>query len=104
MNDAISFFDQKSLSYVYENGWEFTNFFDGHTRITEVAARGVLHEPVKITRVGDDLFFVAWVDEEMGPISQVFDFKAGCMWASVPWEGDVQVWPAKITSFVEGRT
>ncbi len=99
----ISFFDQKSLSYTYENGWSFTNFFDGHTRITEVASRGVLREPYLVQQVQPDIWFVTWEDEHMGPISQTFDFSTNRMWAAVKYEGRMQIWPGEITAFVEGR-
>ncbi len=99
----ISFFDQKTLSYTYENGWSFTNFFDGDTRITKVAKRGVLREKVVVQQVRDGVWFVAWEDEHMGPISQTFDFNANRMWAAVKFEGELQIWPGEITGFGEGR-
>ena len=39
----------------------------------------------------------------MGPITQVVDFTQERILAAVPWEGSVEIWPAKITAFVEGR-
>ena len=53
MKDAISIFDQMSLSYTYENnGWSFTNFFDGYMRISEMESRGTLREIVTVIGIG----------------------------------------------------
>lgn len=99
MNDPIDYFNQKTLSYTYENGWSFSNFFDGLTRITEVASRGVLHETMSMRAVEDEVFIVAWRDEEMGPISQLIDMRKRELYASVLWEGEMQIWKAEITAF-----
>jgi hypothetical protein len=46
-----------SLSYTYENnGWAFTNYFDGSIRITEMESRGTLREVVTIDELRDDIF------------------------------------------------
>ena len=104
MNDAISVFDQKSLSYTYENnGWSFTNYFDGHTRISEVEGRGTLHEIVAVTEAADGIYFLTWEDEEMGPLTQLIDLSNKRIFAAVPWEGKMEIWPGTITSFTEGR-
>lgn len=104
MTAALSRFDQMSLSYTYENnGWAFTNYFDGSIRITEMESRGTLREVVTIDELRDDIYLITWADEEMGPITQVVDFKQERILAAVPWEGSVEIWPAKITAFVEGR-
>jgi hypothetical protein len=64
-----------SLSYTYENnGWAFTNYFDGSIRITEMESRGTLREVVTIDELRDDIYLITWADEEMGPITQVVDF------------------------------
>lgn len=104
MTDALSRFDQMSLSYTYENnGWSFTNYFDGSIRISELESRGTLRETVTIEELRDDVYMIAWVDEEMGPISQVVDLSMQRILAAVPWEGSVEIWPAKISAFVKGR-
>ena len=104
MTDALSYFDQMSLSYTYENnGWSFTNFFDGHIRISEMESRGTLRETVTIEELRDEIYVITWEDEEMGPITQIVDFPNQRMLAAVPWEGKVEIWPAKITAFVKGR-
>ena len=104
MSDALSHFDKKSLSYTYENnGWEFTNYFQGNLRISEMESRGTLRENVAIEELRDGIYVIAWEDAEMGPITQIVDFPKELILAAVPWEGKVEIWPAKITAFVEGK-
>lgn len=104
MTDATARFDQMSLSYTYENnGWSFTNFFEGNTRISEMASRGTLRETVSIEALRDEVYVIAWEDEEMGTITQVVDLPEQRILAAVPWDGKVEIWPAKITVFIEGH-
>jgi len=49
--------------------------------------------------VEDEVFIVAWRDEEMGPISQLIDMRKRELYASVLWEGEMQIWKAEITAF-----
>ena len=105
MTDAQAHFEKKSLSYTYENNdWSFTNYFEGNIRISEMEARGTLHESVIIEELRYEIYVITWEDEEMGPITQVIDFPQQRILAAVPWEGKIEIWPAKITAFVEGRT
>lgn len=104
MNKAVEFFNKMSLSYTYDNnGWSFTNYFDGTTRISELEARGTLHETVAIEQLRENVYVIAWEDEEMGPMSQLVDMEQEIILAAIPWEGKVEIWPAKITSFVKGK-
>lgn len=104
MTDALSYFDKKSLSYTYNNnGWSFTNYFEGNIRISEMESRGTLRESIAIDELRDGIYVIAWEDAEMGPITQVVDFPKKRILAAVPWEGKVETWPATITAFVEGR-
>lgn len=104
MNDAISVFDKKSLSYTYNNnGHSDTNYFDGHTRITEVEGRGTLHETVIVTEVSDGMYFLTWEDVEMGALTQLIDLTNKQIFVAVPWEGKMEIWTATITGFVEGK-
>lgn len=71
--DPIAVFDGKSVSYTYDNGWSFTNTFDGHLRITD-APRAELREHVEIVEVRDGLYFLSWIDDggvEASPKSHV---------------------------------
>lgn len=103
MTDAIKKFDGMSLSYTYENDWEFTNYFEGTTRITEVGARGILHETMAIEKLRDGIYMISWEDAEMGYITQVFDLPNKTMLASVPIEGKIEIWKAVVTQFVKGQ-
>ena len=104
MSDALSHFDNKSLSYTYEtNGFDFTNYFDGDLRITETEARGTLRETVAIEKVRDEVYVISWLDAEVGLIVQVVDFPNQRLLASLSLEGKVEIWPAKLTGFVEGK-
>lgn len=80
----IARFHEKTISYTYDNGWSFTNTFDGHTRISEVPGRGVLREHVEMVELRPDLYFVSWVDDEMGLIAQTIDLDMGTVLAAIP--------------------
>ncbi|NND04487.1 MAG: hypothetical protein HKN91_17060 [Acidimicrobiia bacterium] len=84
--DPIARFHKKTISYTYDNGWSFTNTFDGHTRVTEVPGRGVLNEQIEMTELRPDLYFAAWIDDEMGLIAQVIDLDNGTILAAIPDE------------------
>lgn len=81
--DPISVFDQTTLSYTYDNGWSFTNSFEGHLRVSEVP-RGVLREHVEVVQLREDLYFLSWVDDEMGLLAQTIDFATGKVVAAIP--------------------
>lgn len=98
-SDALGVFDKKTISYTYENGWQFTNVFDGATRITDTDARGTLREHVEIRHIAAQTYCVGWTDDEMGPISQVIDLNARVLLAAVPIEGKIEMWTATITDF-----
>ncbi len=85
--DPISVLDGRTISYTYDNGWSFTNTFDGHLRISRVS-RGELREHVEITELRDGLFFVSWIDDEMGLLSQIIDFEADTVLAAIPVDGE----------------
>jgi phenolic acid decarboxylase len=97
-SSAIDVFDQRTLSYTYDNGWEFTNFFEGNLRTSTVEGRGELRETVVVTKTGKDLYFVAWEDDEMGLITQIIDLGNNTLQAAVLLEGNVDIWSGKITS------
>ncbi|MGH1346318.1 MAG: hypothetical protein ACRBN8_32425 [Nannocystales bacterium] len=97
--DALEVFNGKKLSYTYENGWAFTNVFDGSTRITEVEGRGTLRERVAIRYVAPQTYFITWTDDEMGPITQVIDLQARTLIAAVPVDGNIEVWTSTVTAF-----
>ncbi len=100
MKDAISHFDKKTFSYTYtNNGWSFTNFFEGNLRISELEKRGTLREIVTVCEFPKDIFMITWEDEEMGPITQVIDFKQNTIVAALKWEGEMVIWPGVITEF-----
>lgn len=98
-SSAIDVFDGKTFSYTYDNGWEFTNFFQGDLRISHMEDRGELREKVVVTHAGKDLYFIAWEDEFMGLITQVVDLGNQTLQAAVLLEGKVEIWGGKITSF-----
>jgi len=81
--DPISVFDAKTISYTYDNGWSFTNTFDGHLRISHVS-RGELREHVEMIELRDGLFFASWIDDEMGLLAQIIDFETDTVLAAVP--------------------
>lgn len=97
--NALDVFNGKKLSYTYENDWAFTNRFDGSTRITEVEGRGTLHEQIEIRWVSADKYYIAWIDEEMGPITQLVDLAAKTLLVSLSMEGKIEVWKGTITAF-----
>lgn len=103
MKEAVRFFDDMTISYTYENGWGFTNYFKGTLRITEVAARGILHEEMNIQELRDGIYMISWEDEERGFITQVIDIPNRKLMASVPIDGKVEIWSATITQFVKGK-
>lgn len=99
-NGPIAKFDEKTISYTYDNGWSFTNTFEGHTRVSEVPGRGVLREHIEMTELRPDLFFVSWVDDEMGLIAQAIDLEAGTVLAAIPAGGErTEILSGVITSF-----
>jgi len=104
MDNAVDHFNGKKFSYVYDNGWEFTNFFQGNLRVSEMEKRGVLRETVEIASVGMDCFVIAWVDEEMGPITQYVDFSKKELLCTVFYEEKMQIWKGKVTEFENGTS
>lgn len=84
--DPIATFDGKSISYTYNNGWEFTNTFDGRTRITVTDRRGELREPIQIHELRPGLFFISWIDGEMGLLAQILDIENGTVMTAIPVE------------------
>lgn len=99
-NDPISKFDGKSLSYEYDNGWSFTNKFDGHLRTSNVP-RGVLREHVEMVEIRSGVYFATWIDDEMGLLAQVIDVENGTIMAAIPSdnEGGAQVIVGEISEF-----
>jgi len=85
--DPIAAFDGRTISYTYDNGWSFTNTFDGHLRRSSVP-RGNLEEIVQIAEVRDGLYFLSWIDDEMGLLAQVIDVHSGAVLATVPSDDD----------------
>ncbi len=85
--DPISVFDGKTISYTYDNGWSFTNTFDGHLRISQVP-RGELREHVEMIELRDGLFFVSWIDDEMGLLAQIIDCETDTVLAAIPDDGE----------------
>ena len=76
---------------------------DGHTRISELESRGTLREIVTVIEVSDGVYFLTWEDEEMGALTQLIDLPGKRIFAAVPWKGKMEIWPAVITEFCEGR-
>ncbi len=87
--NALADFDGKSISYTYENGWSFTNNFDRNIRHSSVP-RGELHEHVEITRLREGLYFVSWIDDEMGLLAQIIDFHTKTVVAAIPVDGEAR--------------
>ena len=83
MTDPIARFNGTTISYSYDNGWSFTNTFDGHLRVSHVP-RGELREHVEMAEIRDGLFFVSWIDDEMGLIAQIIDFENDTVLAAIP--------------------
>ncbi len=86
--DPIDTFDGTSISYTYDNGWEFTNTFEGRTRVTITDRRGELREPIQIHELRPNLFFISWVDGEMGLLAQILDLENRTVMTAIPVEGD----------------
>lgn len=59
----------------------------GHLRISFVP-RGELREHVEMAEIRDGLFFVSWIDDEMGLIAQIIDFGADTVLAAIPADGE----------------
>lgn len=81
--DPIAAFDGRTISYAYDNGWSFTNTFDGHLRHSSVP-RGDLLEHVEIAKIRDGIHLVSWVDDGMGLVAQVIDERSGLVLAAIP--------------------
>ncbi len=86
--DPIGRFDGRSISYRYDNGWEFTNTFDGRVRVTITDRRGELREPIQIRELRPDLFFISWIDGEMGLLAQIIDLEHRTVMTAIPDEAD----------------
>ncbi len=94
--DPIASFDKKTISYTYDNGWSFTNTFDGQTRISVVPRRGELREHVQMRELRPGLFLATWIDDEMGLLAQTIDLEQGTVLTTIPVEND------NITQFISG--
>jgi len=96
--DPISVFDGKTISYTYDNGWSFTNAFDGNLRVSHVP-RGELREITEVVQLRDGLFFVSWIDDEMGLLAQIIDFEKNIVLAAIPGEeaGTTQTLTGRLT-------
>ena len=100
--DPIARFDGKTISYTYDNGWDFANTFEGNIRVTQSPRRGELREPVQIRELRPDVFLVSWIDGEMGLIAQVIDLENGTVLATIPSEDEpdrTDIISATISSF-----
>ncbi len=100
--DPIARFDGKTISYTYDNGWDFSNTFEGAIRITMSPRRGELREPVQIRELRPEVFLVSWVDGEMGLLAQIIDLEKGTVLATIPSESDpnrTEIISATISSF-----
>ena len=101
-SDAISRFDGKTISYAYDNGWEFSNTFEGNIRVTMSPRRGELREPVQIRELRPNLFLVSWIDGEMGLLAQVIDLDNRTVLAAIPSESaptETEIIKAMISAF-----
>jgi phenolic acid decarboxylase len=101
-SDPIARFDGATISYTYDNGWDFSNTFEGDVRVTVSPRRGVLREPVQIRELRPDVFLVSWVDGEMGLLAQVIDLENRTVLATIPSEDDpnkTEIIMATISSF-----
>ncbi len=102
-SDPIARFDGKTLSYTYDNGWDFSNSFEGNIRITMSPRRGELREPVQMRELRPDVFLVSWIDAEMGMLAQIIDLENGTVLATIPSEDEpntTEIISAAISSFV----
>ncbi len=100
--DPIARFDGKTISYTYDNGWDFTNKFEGSIRVTQSPRRGELREPVQIRELRPDVFIVSWIDGEMGLLAQIIDLENGIVLATIPSEDEpntTEIITATISSF-----
>lgn len=84
-DDPISILDGKAISHTYDNGWSFTNDFEGHLRSSNVP-RGVLRAHVEMVELRDGLFFVSWLDDEVGRLARIIDLEADTVIAAIPVE------------------
>ena len=97
-HDPIARFDEKTISYTYDNGWSFTNTFDGNLRISQVPGRGVLREQIEMAELRPNLYFATWIDDEMGLIAQIIDLETGGILAAIPADDDrAQILKGKLT-------
>jgi hypothetical protein len=86
--DPISEFDGRTISYTYDNGWSFTNRFDGNLRISEVPVRGELREHIEMVQLRPGLFLASWIDDEMGLLAQIIDLENRTVLAAIPVQDD----------------
>jgi len=86
--DPISELDGRTISYTYDNGWSFTNRFDGHLRISEVPVRGELREHIEMVQLRPGLFLASWIDDEMGLLAQIIDLENRTVLAAIPVQDD----------------
>ncbi len=101
-SDPIARFDGKTISYTYDNGWDFRNTFEGNIRVTVSPRRGELREPVQIRELRRDVFLVSWIDGEMGLLAQIIDLENGTVLATIPSENEPnssEIISATISSF-----
>ena len=100
--DPIVRFDGMSISYTYDNGWDFTNTFEGNIRVTISPRRGELREAIQIRELRPDVFLISWIDGEMGMLAQIIDLENGTVMATIPSEDQPdqsQIITATISSF-----
>lgn len=100
--DPIARFDGRTISYTYDNGWDFTNNFEGNIRVTQSPRRGELREPVQIRELRPEVFLVSWIDAEMGLLAQIIDLENGTLLATIPSEdqpGTTEIITANISRF-----
>ena len=101
-SNAIARFDGTTIDYTYDNGWDFSNSFEGDIRITMSPRRGELREPVQIRELRPDLFLVSWIDGEMGHLAQIIDLENRTILATIPSQeesGKSEIISAAISSF-----
>jgi phenolic acid decarboxylase len=103
--DAIASFDDTTISYTYDNGWSFTNTFDGHTRISVLPRRGEPREHVQMTELRPGVYRASWIDGEMGLLAQVIDLENHTVLAAIPVENDngTEIINGTITSHNQGQ-
>ncbi|MCP4436453.1 MAG: hypothetical protein GY812_13290 [Actinomycetia bacterium] len=101
-SDPVTRFDGTTISYTYDNGWEFRNTFEGNVRVTMTPRRGELREPVQIRELRPEVFLVSWIDGEMGLLAQIIDLENGTILAAIPSEDEPnssEIISATISSF-----